>query len=172
MILDSAKLLRDRFPDIQFILPLAVSLDLADIAPYLDKAGIVVKVVQGRGYDVMQACDAIITVSGTVTLETALIGTPMVIIYRVSPLTYGIGRHLVRVDHIGLCNIVAGERVVQELVQHDCEPEKIAAEVGMILDDPGYAAEMRRKLQMVKHRLGDGGCSKNVAGIITEMLKK
>lgn len=172
VILDSAKLLRDRFPDLQFILPLAVSLDQTDIAPHLEKAGVAVKIVQGRGYDVMQACDAIITVSGTVTLETALIGTPMVIIYRVSPLTYEIGRHLVRVEHIGLCNIVAGERVVQELVQHDCEPEKIAAEVGTIMTDPGYAVEMKRKLQMVKHRLGDGGCSKNVAGIITEMLKE
>ncbi len=128
-ILATATLLRKRFPDVQFLLPLASSLTRADLAPWLEGAGIEVTVVEGRGYDVMQACDAIVTVSGTVTLEIALIGVPMVIIYRVSPLTYTVGKRLIRVDHIGLCNIVAGERVVQELIQHDAEPGKIAGKL-------------------------------------------
>ncbi|HEY6837736.1 MAG TPA: lipid-A-disaccharide synthase [Geobacteraceae bacterium] len=170
-ILASATLLRKRFPGVQFILPLASSLTRADLAPWLDGAGVEVTVVEGRGYDVMQACDAIITVSGTVTLEIALVGVPMVIIYRVSPLTYAVGKRLIRVDHIGLCNIVAGDRVVQELIQHDAEPEKIAAEIGRILTDDTYAAGMKRRLGTIREKLGSGGGSARVAALALDMLR-
>ena len=76
----------------------------------------------------MQICDAIIAASGTVTMEIALFGVPMVIVYKTSPLTFAIGKRLVKVDHVGICNIVAGERIVPELLQDDAEPLKIAAE--------------------------------------------
>jgi lipid-A-disaccharide synthase len=135
----------------------------------LAAAGVPVTVVEGRSYDVMQVCDAIITVSGTVTLEIALVGVPMVIIYRVSPLTYAIGKRVVKVDHIGLCNIVAGERIVQELVQHDADPERIAGEINRILDDREYARSMRDKLLQVKEKLGKAGGSRNVARLALEM---
>ena len=84
-------------------------------------------------------------VSGTVTLEIAMIGVPMAIIYQVSPLTYMIGRHLIRVEHVGICNIVAGERVVKELIQHDAVPEKIVAEIARILTEAGYAETIKGK---------------------------
>jgi lipid-A-disaccharide synthase len=169
-ILASAKLLKERFADLQFILPLASSLEQTDIAPYLDSCGLDIRVVSGQGYDVMQVCDAIITVSGTVTLEIALMGVPMVIIYRVSPLTYQIGKRLIKVDHIGICNIVAGERVVQELVQHEAEPERIAAEIGRILTDKEYATVMIMKLRGVREKLGSGGASLRVARQALEIL--
>ena len=172
VILESAKLLHSRFPDLQFILPLASSLERADIAPELDRSGLRVVVAQGRNYDVMQVCDAIITVSGTVTMEIALIGAPMVIIYRVSPLTYAVGKRLIKVDHIGICNIVAGERMVKELIQHDAEPEKIAAEIGAILTDSDYAAVIRRKLGTIEQKLGNGGCSRRLAELALSMMNK
>jgi lipid-A-disaccharide synthase len=170
VILESAKLLRKDFPDLQFILPLASSLKHADIAPELEKSGLQVLVVQDRNYDVMQVCDAIITVSGTVTMEIALIGVPMVIIYRVSPLTYAVGKRLIKVDHIGICNIVAGERMVKELIQHDAEPEKIAAEIGAILSNSAYAAAITAKLGTIEHKLGSGGCSRRVAELALTMI--
>jgi lipid-A-disaccharide synthase len=169
-ILEAAALLRQRFPDLQFILPLAPSLDAADLAPYLEPSGLDVKVVEGKGYDVIQVCDAIISVSGTVTLEIALLEVPMVIIYRVSPLTYAVGKRLIRVDHIGICNIVAGERVVRELVQHDAEPVWIAEEISCILTDDVYARQMRAKLAGVREKLGSGGGSARVARLALEML--
>ena len=171
VILESARLLKKRFPDLQFILPLASTLTMADIAPYLSGSGLEIKVAEGRGYDVMQVCDAIITVSGTVTLEIALVGVPMVIIYRVSPLTYELGKRLIRVDHIGICNIVAGERVVPELIQHDAEPGRIAAEIGRMLTDPEYGAAIRAKLSAVREKLGSGGGSSRAARLILEMVK-
>jgi lipid-A-disaccharide synthase len=169
-ILAAAKLLNERFDDLQFILPLASSLTLADINHYLDSSGLSVTVIEGKGYDVMQVCDAIITVSGTVTLEIALMAVPMVIIYRVSPLTYAIGVRLIKVDHIGICNIVAGERVVRELLQHDAEPVRIADEISHILTDPDYAAGIRRKLSRVKEKLGSGGGAARAAGLALEMI--
>ncbi|MCM2356565.1 MAG: lipid-A-disaccharide synthase [Geobacteraceae bacterium] len=171
-ILDSAKLLKERFPDLQFILPLASSLTRSDLDPCLAAAGLEIKVVEGRGYDVMQVCDAIITVSGTVTLEIALMGVPMVIIYRVSPFTYEVGRRLIRVDHIGICNIVAGERVVPELIQHDAEPARIAAEIASMLTDAGRAAAIKTSLHTVREKLGEGGCSTRVAELALAMLHK
>ncbi len=171
VILQSAALLQKRIPDVQFILPLASSLKREDIDCYLDTAGIDVIVIEGMGYDVMQVCDAAITVSGTVTLEIAMIGVPMVIIYKVAPLTYMLAKRLIKVDHIGLCNIVAGDRVVKELLQHDAEPEKIADEIERIIYDPDYAGTMKKKYDIVRDKLGSGGCSEKVASTVLEMLR-
>jgi len=172
LILESAKLLRDRYPGIQFILPLASSLTDADIAPQLASSGLEVVVARDKVYDVMQVCDAIVTVSGTVTLEIALMGVPMVIIYTVSPLTYEVGKRLIRVEHIGICNIVAGKRVVPELIQHEVTADRLAEEIGRYLDDPVHAGNTRTALATVKEKLGAGGCSERVAGIVLEMLGK
>ena len=172
VILESAALLRRSFPDVQFILPLASSLSRADIAPLLDSSGLDVIVVEENGYDVMQVCDAIISVSGTVTLEIAMIGVPMVIIYKVSPVTYMIGRRLIQVEHIGICNIVAGERVVKELIQQDAVPNKIVAEIVRILTDVEYESSIREKLGLVRKKLGIGGCSAKVVQLVMEMLSK
>ena len=172
VILESASILKERFTDLQFILPLASSLDRSDIDPYLRSCDLQVTVITGKGYDVIQVCDAAISVSGTVTLEIALLGVPMVIIYKVSPLTYLIGKQLVRVDHIGLCNIVAGERVVKELIQNEAQPEKIAEEITRIINDPEYAGTIKHKYKEMRDKLGSGGCSAKVAAMILNMLKK
>jgi lipid-A-disaccharide synthase len=171
VILESAKILKERFPDLQFILPLSTSLSMADIAPYLQSSGLDITVAEGQSYDVIQVCDAVITVSGTVTLEIALLEVPMVIIYRVSPLTYEVGKRLVKVDHMGICNIVAGERIVKELLQHEAEPGQIAGEIERILTDPVYAASIRDKLSAVRGKLGNSGGSANAARLALAMLE-
>jgi lipid-A-disaccharide synthase len=171
VILESAELLRKQFPDVQFILPLAASLRRADIDAMLSASGLDIIVVEGMGYDVMQVCDAIVTVSGTVTLEIAMIGVPMAIIYKVSPITYMIAKRLIRVDHIGICNIVAGERIVRELIQHDAIPEKIVEELARILTDREYADSIKDKLGRVRLKLGKRGSSAAVAEIAFAMLQ-
>jgi len=171
LLLESAQLLKERFPELQFVLPLASSLERGDVASFLDNSGIAVTLVEGKGYDVMQVCDAIISVSGTVTLEIALMGVPMVIIYRVSPLTYQAAKRLIRVDHVGICNIVADRRVVRELIQHEAKPEIILEEISLILTDSSYADSIRSGLSEVRNRLGSGGCSARVAEIVQEMLR-
>ena len=111
----------------------------------------------------IRACDAVISVSGTVTLEIALVGAPMVIIYKLSPLTFQLAKRLVKVPNIGLCNIVAGETVVRELIQDQANPEEIAAEIGRLLTDHAYEAGIVRKLGEVRAKLGRGGASVHVA---------
>jgi lipid-A-disaccharide synthase len=169
-ILATAQRLRQQQPGVQFLLPLASSLTRADLEPAIAAAGLPVTIVANRSYDVMQACTAIITVSGTVTLEIALMGIPMVIIYKVSPLTYQVGKRLIQVDHIGLCNIVAGERIVPEMIQHDAEPDKIAGEISRMLSDAEYVAGIKEKLATIRSLLGEGGASGRVAELALRLL--
>jgi lipid-A-disaccharide synthase len=163
VIIAAAVKLKERFPDIQFILPLASTLHSDDIVPQLTAANLDVTITRDRIHDIIRACDAVISVSGTVTLEIALVGTPMVIIYKLSPLTYQLAKRLVKINNIGLCNIVAGETVVRELIQDQANPTAIAAEVGTLLTDHTYHAEIVRKLGEVRSKLGRGGASANVA---------
>ncbi len=104
-----------------------------------------------------------ISVSGTVTLEIALVGTPMVIIYKLSPLTYQLAKRLVKVPNIGLCNIVAGETVVRELIQDQANPAAIADEVEKLLTNHSYHSAIAGKLGDVRAKLGRGGASALVA---------
>jgi len=171
VIIGSALLLKQRFPDIQFLLPLASTLIADEITPQLTAAGLDVSITRERLHDLICACDAVITVSGTITLEIALVGTPMVIIYKLSPLTYQLAKRLIKVDNIGLCNIVAGETIVKELIQHDAEPEPIMTEICGILDDKAYNTLIREKLAQVRSKLGCGGASRNVTKLMFSMLE-
>jgi lipid-A-disaccharide synthase len=164
-IIAAAGKLKERFPDIQFILPLASTLHSDDLVPLLAAANLDVTITRDRIHDMIRACDAVISVSGTVTLEIALAGTPMVIIYKLSPLTYQLAKRLVKVNNIGLCNIVAGETVVQELIQDQANPEEIANEVEKLLTNNTYHSAIVGKLGKVRAKLGRGGASVLVANL-------
>lgn len=170
VIVESAVLLKQRIPEIQFVLPLASTLLPEDITHQFRAANLDVIITDQRIHDLIRACDAIISVSGTVTLEIALVGTPMVIIYKLAPLTYQLAKRLIKVDNIGLCNIIAGETVVRELIQDEAGPENIATEIGRILVDAPYSATIRNRLATVRAKLGYGGASKNVAQLMLELI--
>jgi lipid-A-disaccharide synthase len=171
-MIKSAKLLKERFSDLQFLLPLASSVDRELVDEKIAGTGVAITVVAGKNYDVMQCCDAIIAASGTVTMEIALFGVPMVIVYRTSPFTFAIGSRLVKVAHVGICNIVAGERIVPELLQNDAEPLKIADELSRMLVDSQYTEDIRRKLHRVRSLLGDSGASERVARLAMEIMEQ
>ena len=162
-IIAAAVILKERFPGIQFILPLASTLRREDIEPLLAAAGLEVTITRERIHEMIRSCDAVISVSGTVTLEIALVGTPMVIIYKLAPLTYQLAKRLVKVPNIGLCNIVAGETVVHELIQDQANPAAIADEVGILLTDQANHATIVHKLAAIRAKLGQGGASVRVA---------
>lgn len=170
VIADAALLLKKQHPDVSFLLPLASTLRDEDVLPRLEAAGLQVTITRNRIHDVIRACDAVISVSGTVTLEIALVGTPMVIIYRLSPLTFQLAKRLVKISNIGLCNIVAGKTVVQELIQDDANPERIAAEISRILADKTYSMEIKQNLAEIRAKLGYGDASRNVAVLMQEMI--
>lgn len=169
-MLEAAKLLQGRFPDVQLVLPVAPTLERGFVQSYVGKSGAAVSLIDGRVYDVLRASDAAIVTSGTATLETGLMAVPMVIVYRASRLTYWIGRLLVSVRNFGLVNIVAGRSVVPELLQNDATPERIAGELGTILDDPEKHRRITDELVRVRTVLGEGGASRRAAEAVLEVL--
>lgn len=170
VMLAAAEQVQAALPETQFILPQADSIDDALLEEYLSQSSLKVAVVKNQPYDVIQCCDVVMTTSGTATLEIALLTVPMVIAYKLSSLTYWLGRWLVKTPFIGLPNIVMGKGIVKELIQHDATAENLAAEVKRILTDQAYSDEMRDNLSQVKQQLGQGGGSKNMAELALAML--
>jgi len=169
-MLEAAAILKERIPAVQFVLPLAQTLPYDLVRGLIDRQGVDVRITQGDGYDTVGLADIAIVASGTATLETALLGVPMVIVYKVSPLSYCIGRAIVHVDHIGLVNLIAGRRVAPELVQGEATPERMADEVNGILASRARTDAMKRDLLEVGTMLGDPGASQRAAQIAYEMI--
>lgn len=171
-MLGAARLLLSRFPDLQFVLPVAPTLEAQLIQTYVEQGGAPVHLVDGRVYDVLRASDAAIVTSGTATLETGLMAVPMAIVYRTSALTYFIVSRLVRnLAHVGLVNIVAGQRIVPELIQHDVTPQKIADAISGLLDDPARCRQMQESLLKLREQLGAEGASARAASVVMEFMK-
>jgi len=169
-MLGMAKILKDRIPAIQFVLPLADTISPDFVHGLTDRSGVDIRVIEGNVYDVVGLSDIAVVASGTATLETAILGVPMIIVYRVSPLTYLIGRAVVNVDNIGLVNIIAEKTVVPELIQGAANPEKMADEVYDILAGGSRMDEMKKDLLNVSKKLGDPGASKRAARLAYEMI--
>jgi lipid-A-disaccharide synthase len=169
-MLDAAVLIQDTIPGAQFIVPVAQGIASGHVEALAGARRLPVTVVENSFHRVLAACDCALVASGTATLETALMGKPMVIVYKVSPLTYLVGRIMIRVPWIGLANIVAGRQVVPELIQHEATPQRLAAEACAILESPGRMAEIRQGLSGIRAALGDPGGSKRVAQILIEKL--
>ncbi|MEW6444454.1 MAG: lipid-A-disaccharide synthase [Pseudomonadota bacterium] len=170
VMLESAGLLAREKPGLQCILPQAATIDDALIEALLERSPVPVIHIHERSHDVLACCDAAMVASGTATLETALMGVPMAILYKVAPLTHALLKPLIRIPDIGLANIVAGRRVVQEFVQDAATPEAVKREIARILDDKEYAECIRRALAEVKDTLGPGGGVQQMAGLACEML--
>ncbi|MFA5982485.1 MAG: lipid-A-disaccharide synthase [Methylococcaceae bacterium] len=170
VMLAAAESIKQKHPETQFLLPQADSITDDMLRPYLEKSAINIKLIKHQPYDVMQCCDAVMTTSGTATLEIALLMVPMLIAYKLSPITYCLGKYLVKTPFIGLPNIIAGKAIVKELIQDAASADNIAAEIDKILTDKQYTATIRAELAQVKMQLGEGGGSKNMANLAWEML--
>ena len=171
VLLDTAHLLQQEIPGLQFVIPLAPGLTKTSVSRWMENAWVPVKLVEGQTYDVMNLSDLLIMASGTATLEAAMLGKPMVIIYKVSSLSYWIGRLLVHVKHIGLVNLVAGKGIAPELIQKDATPERIAREALRILNDPTLRQEMTESMIEVRKNLGEPGAVQRAARIVHGMLE-
>ena len=169
-MLRACRILTERISPIQFILPIAGTLDPAFVRDILQPFPIRINVVPDEIYDVIAVADAAMVASGTATLETALLETPMVVLYKISGISYAVGRRVIRVDHISLVNLIAGRTVVPELIQAEANPERIAAEVGQIVTRREKAREMRAALAEIREKLGTPGASQRTAQIACGML--
>jgi lipid-A-disaccharide synthase len=159
--------------ELVFLLPLATTLSEQDLFEngLAGAADVNVRVVQEQRYEVMAACEAAIAASGTVTLELALLDIPMVVSYRLSPLTYHLGRMLVKLDHFSLVNLIAGSGVVPELLQDQVSPGNICHHVRQMLDGGEYRQGILQGLATVRQRMGGQGASERAARLALQMLE-
>jgi lipid-A-disaccharide synthase len=155
----------------QFLVARAPNLPDSYFLPFLG-SGAPVRIVEGATDDVLAASDAVITASGTATVQTALHGKPMVVVYRLSPVTYKLGKPLVRVSMYSMVNLVAGERVVEELIQERCTPENVAREAVSLLTNLERVADMKEQLAIVRDKLGGIGASGRAADAILEVARR
>lgn len=154
---DGVRLLQRRLKTgISVLLPAAPGIEEGLLKDILKDCPLDVKAFCAKTYTVLRASDAAVVASGTATLEAALIGTPMVIIYGVSPITYLLGKMLIGVEFIGLPNIIAGRKVVPELVQKDATAQRIEEELLSILEDPQRRDAMREGYEGIRRELGGG----------------
>ena len=160
----AAELMRARRPEVQLVLAAAATLPDSAFA----EAG--VPVVRDRTLALLSAASVGIVASGTATVEAALLELPMVVVYRLSPLTFALGRPFVRLDRFAMVNLVAGRDVVPELIQRDFTAERVADETLALLDDDSRREAMRRDLREVRARLGGPGASARAAEIVAAML--
>ena len=170
VMLAAAEIMQAQMPTLQFILPQASSIKDELLNRFLEQTAVKVKVVKNEPYDVIQCCDAVMTSSGTATLEIALLTVPMLITYKLAAITYWLGRWLVKTPFIGLPNIIAGRSIVKEFIQHEASAEQLAAEMLLLLNDSSYMETMRANLAEVKQKLGQGGASKRMAELVITML--
>jgi lipid-A-disaccharide synthase len=169
VMLAAAEKIVEEIPDCQFFLPIASTISREIVQDILSSCKITVKLTSEHTYDLMNIADAAIAASGTATLETSLMGLPTVIIYKLAPLTYFLGKFLVKIPNFGLPNIVAGRRVVPELIQDDANPEKIAVETIKILTDKALNDTMKQELSQVKAKLGNTGAVERAARVVLEV---
>ncbi|MHB1185668.1 MAG: lipid-A-disaccharide synthase [Desulfobulbia bacterium] len=173
VFLAAAKRMQEQMtPKPVFVLPLAPTLNEEDLLVNgLADAGVEVRVVRENRYDLMGACSAVMAASGTVSLELAILNVPMVISYRVSPLTYFLGRRLIKVQYASLVNLVADREVVPELLQDEAVPEKIAQATMRLIENQAERTRMLAGLAEVRERLGGPGASERSARLALNLAR-
>ena len=163
-----------QIPDLQVILPVAPTLEFDYINhmlgdTFVESLGRSLVLTEKDSRDVLRAADVAFVASGTATLETALIGTPMIVVYIISGLNYAIVKHLIKIPDVSLVNIVAGKRIVPEYIQHAAQPELMANDLKSLLEDSNRRETMIADMVAVKHAMGDSHASKRVASLIQQM---
>jgi len=171
LMLKTAKLMLERNPKVKFILPVASTLDYDLIQQQCNQSGVNIKLTRDDIYDLIVCCNAIVSCSGTVTLEIALLNAPLCLVYKISWFSYQIMSRLITIPHIGLANIVADKLIVKELLQDDATPQKIATELFRLLEDQSYRSQIISDLSKVRANLGAGGGAQKLAKLALSFVK-
>jgi lipid-A-disaccharide synthase len=175
VMIAAAAEISQKMPGSQFIVAAASDPAGKQISSYIESLrgpdGQMFNLVLSATYDVLNAADAAAVTSGTATMEAGIIGTPLVIVYKTSKLNYMLLEPLISVEHYGLINLIAGERIATELIQDDFTPQTMAKEIIQLLD-PDVNAQVRRKLKAASEKLGHGGASKRAAELIVDLISR
>ena len=170
-LVSAAVIIRSRLPNVQWIVARAPHL-ADDVFEPVTRLGDGVAIVEHETDNVLAAADVALVASGTVTVQAALHECPMVVVYRLSALTYLLGKPFVHVETYAMANLVAGRRVVPELIQDAFTPDRVAAEALRVLTDAAHAAAVRRDLREVRGKLGTPGASRRAADAVLEVARR
>lgn len=168
-MLETVRRLQQKFPNIQAIIGKASSLTAEMYRPFLS-ANPSAQLLDNCTYEVMQHSDLLLVASGTATLESALFATPMIIVYKVDPLSYIIGRSLVKINAIGLVNVIAGQKIVPEFIQHEFRWQNVLPEAEALLFDADRRQTMIADLKNITARLGQPGASARTATLALDLM--
>jgi len=170
-LLDACRIVSSRLPGTQVVVARAPNLDDDLFRKSVGRGGLPLAIVEGQTDAVLASADVALTASGTATVQAALHDIPMVVVYRLSPLTYRLGRRFVKVNTFAMVNLIAGERIVPELIQEAFTPDAVATEAIAMLTDPGRLDAVRQGLRRVRERLGGPGASRRAAEAIVHALE-
>jgi lipid-A-disaccharide synthase len=171
LMAEAAELIKEKLGDcVQFMVAKPGGMDASLYEEALGMEGFRPELIDDETYDCVNAADIVLVASGTATLETTILERPMIIVYRVSFLTWLFGKLLVRVPNIGLVNIVAGDRIVPEFIGFRIDPQKIADEAVSIISSLARSEGMKTHLAAVKDRLGGPGASKRAAEAVLKII--
>ncbi len=166
VLLETAAVLARQDPKTQFILAQASSIDDNLLQSLLLQSPMPIRVAKDQASEVMAAADVLLIASGTATLQAAVVGTPMVLLYKTTPVTYRLARWLIRVKWIGLVNLVAGRAVVPEFIQDEATVERLSRGVRRLLTDRSAYNDMKDGLRQVRQSLGEPGASLRAAKVV------
>lgn len=169
IMIGAVRIIQKKHPEVQWVLPLAPNLALADIQPFLIPE---IKVIENQLPQILPLCDIAIAASGTVTLEIALKQIPLIIVYKVTLLSYWLGRWLLKIPYIGLCNIVAEKCVAKELIQHEATAHNIAKAIFPLLNQPELHQQSVADLGIVKEKLSHQNGAQTIDSVALAMLSK
>jgi lipid-A-disaccharide synthase len=175
VFLDAAQLLQNSMNEkLVFVVPKAATIDekIFTEAGLNNLNGIDVRLIEGDRYNAMASCDCVVAASGTVTLELALLSVPMVVTYKLSPLTYLLAKALVKIKYFSLVNLIADFEAVPELLQGEVEAKTISHELAILLNSYSRKKKMNEGLDLVKSRLGGPGASVGAAEMALELLQE
>lgn len=170
LMLESLHLIRQRLPQTQAVFPVATTLSCATLQAMVADAGCAVTVLQGQSHMALRAAHFAMVASGTATLEAGLIGTPMVVVYKMHPVTTFLAKRFIRVPYISLVNIIAERCLVPELIQQQVRPRTMAAYALQCLEHPATAAALRQELATLRDLLGTGGGAQRAAACVAQFL--
>lgn len=170
IMLEAVTLLKRDMPNLQVLLPVASTIDRKLIERHAQKTSVNLQITDGMATEVLSAADAAVVCSGTATLQAALLGRPMVVVYRVSWLTFQILRRLVKVAHIALVNLIVGRQVVAELVQKDFNAPAVERELRSLLNDATLRVRLSHEFAQLRKVLGGPGAAKRVAEVLLSYL--
>lgn len=173
VMLQAATLIKRRLPAARFIISCSESIKAEQMMGVIGhyKSTLEMEIIKGQVAEVFKKSELLVAASGTVTLEAALYGVPAIIVYKVSPLSYWLGKRLIKVNHIGLVNLIVKKKLLPELIQNDASPAVIAETVTRMINDRQKLSQIKAELHGVKDLLGGAGASDRVAAIALDLIR-